>query len=222
MPKIANKVSLYGDSVTSSANYSARMMRRAAGKLTGVTNYARGGNTLAGNLKGQLLGQPLFNGLDFASHIALVDDADIVLLRLGGNSLPAGWVEDDAQACLGADYLDIGAEAMQHVQFARAAGKRVVMVGTPYLNIQSYMRYYGASEGRAATDLQRTRNVNSHLRVVSAIMGVPFIGTHGLGGDGLHPSAGPADVPDGVHPSPAYHDAIGDYLADSIVRIFKL
>jgi lysophospholipase L1-like esterase len=222
MAAIRNKVSLYGDSVSAGPLCPARIMRRGAGRIQGVTNYSMGGNTFTANLKGQLLGQPLFNGLDFAAHMSSVDDADIVVLRLGANSVPAGWVAHDSQSCLGADYLEIAAEIVHHVQITRAVGKRVVLVGTPYTNIESYMRYYGVTEASAINVFQRARNVNSYIRVVCAYMGAPFIATHGQGGDGLHPPAGPADVPDGVHPSPAYHDAIADYLADSIIRTFRL
>lgn len=222
MAKLKNKVSLYGDSVSAGPGYSARMSHRAAGRFQGVTNFSMGGNTFATNLKGQLLGQALFNGLDFATHVATADDADIVVLRLGANSVPVGWVTSDLQASLGTDYLDIAAEIVHHVQFARAAGKRVALVGTPYVNIHSYMRYYDVSEASAINVCQRTRNVNSHIRMVSALLGVPYIATHGYGGDGLHPPASAADVPDGVHPSPRYHDAIADYLADAVVRTFRL
>ncbi len=222
MPNITNKVSLYGDSVTAAADYPSRMMSRAPGKFAGIVSYARGGNTFAANLSGRLFDLPLFNGLDFATHIAKVDDADIVVIRLGGNSVPAGWDKDDSQACLGADYLDICAEIFLHVQYVRAAGKRLVLVGTPYTNIASYMSYWGLPEGRAVTDLQRIRHANSGIRYVCATLGVPFIATHGQGGDGRHPPAGAADVPDGVHPSPQYHDAVGDYLAGAIVRALKL
>jgi lysophospholipase L1-like esterase len=222
MAKVRNKLSLYGDSVSAGPGNSARMSHRAAGRFAGITNFSMGGNTFATNLKGQLLGQPLFNGLDFANHVATADDADIVMFRLGANSVPAGWVSSDPQASLGTDYLDIAAEIVHHVQFAKAAGKRVVMVGTPYVNIQSYMRYYDVTEASAINVFHRTRNVNSHIRMVSALLGVPYIATHGHGGDGLHPPAGAADVPDGVHPSPGYHDAIADYLADAVVRTFGL
>jgi lysophospholipase L1-like esterase len=219
---ITNKVSLYGDSVTANKGYGARLIARAGGKITGVNDYARGGNSFAGNLAGTHPDGPLFNGLNFQRHISSVDDCDIVVLRLGGNSAPGGWVDGDPQAAGGADYLQIAAEALLHVQHAHAAGKRVVLVGTPYVNVASAMNYYGITEGQAVMIAQRMRNVNTALRCLGGFYGVPFIATHGYGGAGGHPTPQASDVPDGVHPEAAYANAVADYLADQIVTTFGL
>lgn len=216
---VPGKVSLYGDSTTAGRNYAERMMARAAGKLAGVSDYARGGNSFADNLVGA---GNLFGGLTFAQHVAEVDDAQICLIRLGGNCVPGGWVPGDIQACLGADYLQIAGECLQHVQIAQAAGKRVVLVGTPYAHLDTLARCYGLAQAQAATELQRARNANTAIRCVASVTAVPFIATHGWGGDGKHPSADASSVIDGIHPSPGYAAAVADYLADEIVAMFGL
>lgn len=219
---ITNKISLYGDSVTANKDYGPRMMARSGGKITGYNDYSRGGNTFAGNLAGTHEAGPLFNGLTFPQHIAQVDDCDIVVLRLGGNSIPYGWIANDAQAASDADYLQIAAECLLHVQHSHAVGKRVVLVGTPFMSIASLMAYHGMTEAQAVLLTQRVRNVNTVIRIVGGLYGVPFIATSGWGGAGGHPTGQAADAPDGVHPEPAYADAVADYMADQIVSIFGL
>jgi lysophospholipase L1-like esterase len=214
------KLSLYGDSVTASHNYPALMMARQPTKFSCVTDYSRGGNQFNANLSGVMPdGFQLFGGLTFAQHVTTVDTSDIVVLRLGGNSIPAGWVNGDPQASLCADYLDIGGEIASHIYHIRTAGKLAILVGTPYGNIAKMVATLGLTEAQATSFLDRTRAVNTSIRHVAAFYGVPFIATHGWGGNGGHPVADYSSTTDGGHPTTAYADAVAEYLADEVVRL---
>lgn len=215
---IPGKISLYGDSTTAGRGFGPRMLARQPNRIKAVNDYARGGNSFADNLAGR---NQLFNGLTFQQHVNEVDDAEVVVIRLGGNCVPGGWKTGDIQGCLEADYLDIAAECLQHVQFARGAQKKPVLVGTPYTNIESAVNYYGMTTERAVTEFQRVRNANTAIRCVSGVYRVPFIATFGYGGNGGYPEPTAADVPDGVHPTEEYGHKVADYLADQLVSIFN-
>lgn len=223
MSIIPNKISVYGDSVA--LGLAARIAQHPA--FCGFNDYARGGNSLAANLAGDCAG-PLFGGLTFAEHIATVDDADIVVLHLGGNdqmtartgaALGPGAVPLDF---IGSDGLQIAADALVHIQHAKAAGKRVVVCGIPYLDPVKLQSVMGLTPDQVDGIVVRAVTINMGLRCVVGLTGVCFVATYGAPVSAGQPIPGADSTVDGVHPSPAYADAVGAFLANHIAQHFNI
>lgn len=237
MPKIVNKISVYGDSVCTSQQGSQSRAQRIASQLgrgAGYNDYAVGGQTLASTLAGVVTatGAPMFGGLTFAQHISTVDDSDICIISLGGNDAPtyngsALSPRSSPEAYLRGEFLPIAADALQLCQHAKAAGKRVLVVGVPYLSPSVLASSSGllagnldAAKGYAA----RFTAANTALRCAAGFHGSPFVYTYG----GTPSPVGPAPtgytdfaaVYDGLHPTLAYSHAVSDFLAAHINAIF--
>lgn len=237
MPKVTNKISVYGDSVCTSQQGSQPRAQRIAAQLgrgAGFNDYAVGGQTLASTLAGVVTatGAPMFGGRTFEQHIKTVDDCDICIISLGGNDAPTyGGAPlspvSSPEAYLRGEFLPIAADALQLCQHATAAGKRVLVVGVPYLSpvvmSSSSGRFPGnldASKGYAA----RLTAANTALRCAAGFNGSQFVYTYG----GTPGPVGPAPtgytdyaaVWDGLHPTLAYSHAVSDFLAAHINAIF--
>lgn len=240
-PQIKGKVSIYGDSTTFGGAYkndptetytpdgrysptiAQQILALSNGKITGINDYSHGGNSFELNWDGTVAGVPLFNGLNFAQHISAVDDAEIVIIRLGGNDVPGGWSDwGNYQGGMEADYLNVAASCKMHVDAVRAAGKKVLLVGTPYFNIDNLASYFQLPLATAIDVGQRMRNANTCVRIVAGLYVVPNISTHGWGGDGKHPATSSTYVPDGVHMKQQYLNQIAAYLTQEIISIFEL
>jgi hypothetical protein len=131
-----------------------------------------------------------------------------------------------AASYIGSDNLPIALLYLQHVQMARAAGKRPVLVGLPYYNPDRSIAPGGVFAGepieKARALAVRIAANNTALRCVAGINGVPFIATYGWGGAGGHPAAGYDSTQNGIHPTRAYSEAVSDYIAAQLISIFSL
>ena len=186
MTVVTNKISVYGDSTAISQLGSQTRAQRIAAysaKFNGYNDYAVGGTSFASMFLGQDgLGNPLpgWNNRNFQQQIA-VDDCDICIFNLGGNDkangvsgalLQANAVPEDY---VGSDGLTIASNALQMIQFAVAAGKRMVVCGVPFFDAVQSVAYYGGvpvlSDRRTSTGhhlpvrhLQYSHQVRSRLR----------------------------------------------------------
>jgi lysophospholipase L1-like esterase len=211
----------------------ARAARIAAfsAKIPGFNDYAQGGNSISRNLTGFNSGKPLFGGLTFQQHVQAVDDADIVIIHLGGNDqpqaidgslIPAGAAP---QAYLGSDGLQIAADALLTFQYAKAAGKRVLACGTPYVDIAlaATVLFPHEDADGALGFINRMNIVNTGLRCASSVVAdVKFVATYGAPSRPDQPRAGSASTWDGIHPTLEYSHAVSDFIASEIIRLFRL
>ena len=230
MAKIKNKISVYGDSISTSqqgAPTRAAKLNRGAG----FNDYAVGGQTMKDTLLGKTThnGAPMWGGKTFAQQM-LVDDCDICVIALGGNDapyfrgtyglMPATAVPADY---LGAEYLDCAANIRMLHQAAQAAGKRVVVIGMPYMNVQrvvdtGLLPNIECAKGYAT----RYSTMQTVHRVACGFAQLPFISTYG--GTPAEMSVQPvpnyASTVDGLHPTAAYATAVNDYLKGQLQIIY--
>jgi hypothetical protein len=240
---IPNKISVYSDSTgyghQGHLPRAARIFQRGAGKFSGYNDYTLGGNSWASNLIGRREdGNLVFGGLTFQQHINTVDDADIVIFTLGFNDVHTkrdGTVLESSsipEDYIGSDGLTVAANAMMHIQYARAAGKRVVVVGTPFIDPVKMIDPHvgmmkGSSVGVGLNYINRTNITNTALRLVAAYANavygrVSFIAQYGAPVSVGQPAADASSTQDGIHPTGVYGDAVNDHLADRIIVIHNL
>jgi lysophospholipase L1-like esterase len=230
---IASKISVYGDSTCISQQGSATRAARIAAfgpGFSGHNDYAQGGNSLARNLTGNNAGKLLFGGLTFQQHIRTADDAGIVVIHLGGNDQPQAMNGSlippgaPAEAYLGSDGLQIAADALLTCQYAKEAGKRVLVCGTPYYDaaLAATALVPDAGPDGARGFINRLNIVNTALRCASSVADVPFVATYGAPVRPDQPRAGHASTWDGLHPTRGYSHAVSDFIASEIIRIFRL
>ena len=251
MPKISNKVSVYGDSMRD--GNSAIGLQSTAQRLlldakfnAGVNDFAIGGNSFAASTAGT---NQIF-GRTFQSQITNFDDCDICAISLGTNDLPGGIVAGTRTPVgsipssanfvdyVGSDFLPIGANALIHVQQALAASKRPVLIGVPYASRDHLLASGGGIFGADVPELagwttEQRRDtaaglilkisaVNACLRVISGTQNIPIIVPYGAP---IAPNMILADynsVIDGIHHTQAYGHALSDWIGTELVRIFSL
>ncbi len=257
MTKVTNKVSVYGDSMRTAppgGQSTAERLRLNSKFSAGVNDFAVGGTAFYGTLRGTTATGAtstgvtnLWGGLDFEAHLAS-DDGDIVVISLGGNDQPAGvnqttgaFIENlasgtDSQGYVGADALSIAADCLTMCQKVVAAGKRPVLVTTPYTNLTAFLASpngaFSATAFPSLTVEQRTAAASAYMdkatvirlaiRIISGQQGYPYILP--FGAPGPVPSTMPtaSSVIDGVHPTVTYSNAVSDFIGTEIVRIFGL
>lgn len=236
MPKIINKVSVYGDSTCISQQGSQPRAQRIAAfssKFVGYNDSAQGGHSLSANLNETVYLNLVPQNIAFPTYIGSNDNSDIVVINLGGNDAPTGAdgmpippSAANASAYLGCDALAIAGLVRVHVSTARAACKRPVLVGMPYFNADRALATGGVYEGSADAFARaftcRLAVNNLAVRAIAGVDGVPFIATYGYGGAGGHPVADYNSTWDGIHPTIAYTHAVSDYIAQQIIMIFGL
>lgn len=247
MPKIARKISVYGDSVSTQQPSHwgrAQYIANSPGFHAGYNDHAYGGQTTRDTLAGirTATGGQLFGGKNFEQHIKTVDDSDIVLIALGGNDAPfwgGTWSPMPSTAFpenyLGAEFQAIAEALLLMVQHAKAAGKRVAIVGMPYMNIERAIQPDGVvpewppggSHNPNALLMARgfaTKIVGNNVtnRLVSAMAGVPFVATFGSPSEPGMPAAGFGSTIDGLHPGAAYSNEVNFFLAARLKTIFGL
>ena len=142
---VTNKISVYGDSTAISQLGSQTRAQRIAAysaKFNGYNDYAVGGTSFASMFLGQDgLGNPLpgWNNRNFQQQIA-VDDCDICIFNLGGydkaNGVSGTLLQANAvpEDYVGSDGLTIASNALQMIQFAVAAGLRMLVCGVPFFD----------------------------------------------------------------------------------------
>lgn len=257
MPKVTNKVSVYGDSMRAAnpaigLSSTAQRMRLSPKFSAGVNDFAVGGTSFYGTLRGlsgfsaASPGSLLWGGRDFQAQMA-VDDCDIVVISLGGNDQPAGIQPGTSTAItnlgpgtpgegyVGSDYLSIAADCLVMTQHARAAGKRPVLVGAPYMSLDKLLAsgggLYGADvvggteqsrRDMALGAISKVVAVNSFIRIVGGLQGVPVIVPYGSPIAPNMVPASSASVTDGVHHTQAYGHALSDWIGTEVARIFAL
>lgn len=236
MPKISNRVSVYGDSTSISQQGSQPRAQRIAAfgsKFFGYNDCAYGGHSLNANYNQTVYRNLVMQNIPFSTYIGANDDSDIVVIHLGANDAPTGAdgllvppSAANASAYLGCDALAIAGLVRNHVSTARAAGKRPVLVGMPYFNADRALAgggvYAGSAEAVARGFTCRLALNNLAIRAISGIDGVPFIATYGHGGAGGHPPADYNSTWDGIHPTLAYSHAVSDYIAQQILTLLGL
>jgi len=238
VPIVARKVGVFGDSTSiaqqGGLDRAARIYAWDPARFgnAGYNNCAQGGQSLAANYNQHVfrdgLPQP-----PFPRYITETDDSDIVVIILGGNdpvtSASGKPIYGDAATAadyIGCDNLPVAALYLQHVQQARAAGKRPVIAGLPYYDPERALAsgglYVGQSPEMARTFAVRLAVNNAAARVVAGMQNVPFIATYGFGGAGGQPPADHNSTYDGLHPTKAYSEAVSDYIAAQLIKIFGL
>jgi len=257
MTKVTNKVSVYGDSMRTApagGQSTAARLRLNPKFSAGVNDFAVPGTAFYGTLRGTTatgatsVGTNLWGGSDFEAHLAASDDGDIVVISLGGNDQPAGVDQTtgafianlasgtDSQGYVGADALSIAADCLVMCQKVVAAGKRPVLVTTPYTNLTAFLASpYGAFSATFFPGLsveQRTAAASAYMDKVTAIrLAIRIIaGLHGypyilpFGAPGPVPSTMPtaSSVIEGAHPTVTYSNEVSDFIGTEIVRIFGL
>lgn len=264
MAKVANKVSIYGDSMRTApvgGQSTAERLRLNPKFSAGVNDFAVGGTAFYGTLRGTTAvgpgtgGTNLWGGLDFQTHLAASDDGDIVVISLGGNDQPAGVDQTtgafianlppgtDSQGYVGADALSIAADCLTVCQKVVAAGKRPILVTTPYTNLAALLAsplgaysdtllnpsapappLYTVQQrtAMASAFMDKVTIIRLAIRIVAGQQGYPYILP--FGAPGPVPSTMPTalSVIDGVHPTVAYSNAVSDFIGTEIVRIFGL
>ncbi len=145
MPKVSNKVSVYGDSMRTGngaigLQSTAQRVVLNAKFTAGINDFAIGGNSFAASTAGT---NQIF-GRTFQNQITNFDDGDICVISLGANDLPSGIIGGTRTPVgsmpssanfadyVGSDFLPIAANALIHVQQTVAASKRPVLIGIPY------------------------------------------------------------------------------------------
>lgn len=246
MPKIARKISVYGDSVSTQQPSHwgrAQYIGNSPGFYAGYNDYAFGGQTTRDTLQGvKTTGGFLFGGLTFEQHIKTVDDSDIVLIALGGNDAPF-WGGTYApmpstafpENYLGAEFQAIAESLLIMVQHAKAAGKRVAIVGMPYMNIERAIQpdgvipEYPPAGGHNPNALLMARGFATKIvgnnvtnRLVAAMAGVPYIATFGSPATAGQPATGFGSTIDGLHPTSTYSNDVNFYIAAQLKIIFGL
>lgn len=260
MTKVTNKVSVYGDSMRTAPQVAggqstAERLRLNPKFSAGVNDFAVGGTSFYGTLRGTTAAGAtstgftnLWDSWDFAEHLAGSDDGDIVVISLGGNDQPAGvnqttgaFIENlppstDSQGYVGADALSIAADCLTMCDYVVGAGKRPVLVATPYTNMTAFLASpngaFSATAFPSLTVEQRTAMASAFMdkatmirlaiRIISGQQGYPYILP--FGAPGPVPSTMPtaSSVIDGVHPTVTYSNAVSDFIGTEIVRIFGL
>lgn len=247
MPKIARKVSVFGDSVSTAQPTHwgrAQYIAGTVGFQAGYNDHAYGGQRAQDTLIGKISvsGANMFGGLTFEQHIKTVDDSDIVVIALGGNDAPF-WGGTYAQIpstalpenYVGAEFQHIAEPILLMAQHAKAAGKRPVIIGMPYINIERAIQPdglipewpVGGGHNPQALTMARgfvTRAVGTNVvaRLVAGFYGVPFIASFGSPAEAGQPSAGFGSTIDGLHPGAAYASAVNEYIAQRAKVIFGL
>lgn len=240
MPKVTKKVSVYGDSVCiSQAGSLTRAQYLGAAFGAGYNDYAHGGQTLRDTIQGKVsaTGANMFpGGKNFKDHIEQTDDCDICVISLGGNDAPfmRGTYSPisnfaPAEAYLGAEYLQIAADVRYLSNIAIAAGKRTVVIGMPYLDInkavngpfdtaQPPVSQLFATKEQAQGFAARINGTQTALRTATALWSTPFITPFGGRPEevALQPPVSPNNTRDGIHPAPAYANAVNAYLVSRI------
>lgn len=247
MPKIARKISVFGDSVSTEQPTHwgrARYIANSPGFGAGYNDHAYGGQTTRDTLAGKITatGANMFGGLTFEQHIKTVDDSDIVIIALGGNDAPFAPgtytplpSTTFPEGYVGCEYQHIAEALLLMSQHAKAAGKRVVIIGMPYMNIDRAIEpdgvipEYPPAGGHNpdaklmargfATKINGNNVVN---RLVAGYFGVPFVATYGSPSAAGMPWAGWVSTIDGLHPSSGYSNDVNLFLAAQIKGIFGL
>jgi hypothetical protein len=170
----------------------------------------------------------------FQTHIKKYDDSDIVIIRLGNNNTPDGWLSNaqaNEQTMVGVDYNYCMTSYLQICQATQAAGKRLVIVGANFLDATRIAAPGGTLYGLAANivgaNLQRIWNINTAARIIAAwlngVAPLTWVGCYGTTAGAYKPavpvtiSATASSTYDGIHPTKPYQDAISDYIGNSIV-----
>lgn len=262
MTKVTNKVSIYGDSMRIAppgGQSTAERLRLNPKFSAGVNDFAVGGTSFYGTLRGTTAAGAtstgvtnLWNDWDFLEHLGLFDDGDIVVISLGGNDQPAGvnqttgaFIENlgpgtDSQGYVGADALSIAADCLSMCQVVVTAGKRPVLVTTPYTNLTAlladpvgaysdallnhpvWMYTVEQRTAMASAFMDKATMIRLAIRIISGQQNYPYILPFGV--PGPVPSTMPtaSSVIDGVHPTVTYSNAVSDFIGTEIVRIFGL